>query len=440
MEYPNKQPAILLVMQDAFHLGWMGATCRLFHLAKAFQTLGFELALLAGRATNPAVQYEIDKAFPGRVIRTLHSGDYPRLLDVLPFLRRCWRAGWKLRGEDVYWSKLSWGWAQRLDIEFVWQALEEQGVIPKLIWGVSAGYLEGAVASQCIAQRLGVPWVFELQDPPRRAGLGPDNAIVKKKCLSLLHDATRIVVVAESYGRVLRQTHEFGDDRLHTVHLTHDGKPLVNRSRKSDTFVLVYAGSLNGSQSIKPLIISLAAALNLKPEMRYSFRLELAGAGIGFQEVARLLIGKRIDGNIKLRGLISGNETGKLLQTAHALVVVLADNKTLQIPGKIFESLKAGKPIVGIMPKDCEAAEILRRSGLGFIHESRDIDGLRDSLICLWEAWRENQPLVEPNEVIIRDFSLQRLPTKLAHVLQGVLAIASSNGQWDMPEQKAGGK
>ena len=440
MERPNKQPAILLVMPDAFHLGWMGSTRRVFHLAKAFQTLGFELVLLAGRATNPAVQYEIDKAFPGRVIRTRHSGDYPRLLDVSPFLRRCWRAGWKLRGDNVYWSKLSWGWARRLDIAFVREALVGQGVTPALIWGVSAGYLEGAVAAQCIAQCLKVPWVFELQDPPRRAGLGLDNAAVKKEFSSLLHDAARIVVVAESYGHVLQKVYGFSAKCLHTVHLSYEGMSQIGSVPRNDKFILVYAGSLSGGRSLKSLVLTMEGAFKKQLEMPSLFRLELAGAGPGFQEIAQLSSDTKIENNILFRGVISGHEVGDFLKRSTATIIAQENKCALQVPGKIFESLKAGKPIVGIMPKDCEAAKILRRSGLGFIHESHDIEGLRDTLIRLWEAWRENQPLVKPNQVVIQDFSLQRLPAKLAHVLQEVVDIPSSSGQRNLYEQKAGGK
>ena len=173
-------------------------------------------------------------------------------------------------------------------------------------------------------------------------------------------------------------------------------------------------------------------------KIRSSFRLELAGSGPGFDEVVQLSSEKKLDSNIMLKGVISGHKVSDLLERATAIIIVQENKSALQVLGKVFESLKAGKPIVGIMSKDCEAAEILRRSGLGFIHESHDIEGLRDTLIRLWEAWRENQPLVKPNQAVIQGFSLQRLPEKLTHVLQGVVDIPPSSGQSNLYEQKAG--
>lgn len=76
----------------------MGATRRVFHLAYSFRQLGFEPVLLAGRALNPTVQTKIDAVFPGIVLRTPHTGYYPRIMDTHPVLRRFCRVIWKLRG------------------------------------------------------------------------------------------------------------------------------------------------------------------------------------------------------------------------------------------------------------------------------------------------------------------------------------------------------
>ena len=128
--------------------------------------LGFKVALLAGRTTNPKIQNEIDEAFPGVVIRTHHTGDYPLILDTSPITRRAWRTGWKLRGESYYWSKLHWGWADKIDIHWLKKVLYQHDIRTALIWGVCVVYLEGAVLAQRMTRLFGVPWVFELQDPP----------------------------------------------------------------------------------------------------------------------------------------------------------------------------------------------------------------------------------------------------------------------------------
>lgn len=70
------------------------------------------------------------------------------------------------------------------------------------------------------------------------------------------------------------------------------------------------------------------------------------------------------------------------------------------------------------MPSDCEAAILLRRSGLGFVHEEDDVEGIRDSLLELWQAWREGRSAVEPDLDFIGRFSIRNLPAKLSAVLK----------------------
>jgi len=417
---------VLVVASDAFHLGWMGATRRLFHIAEAFQKLGFSVVLLAGRMTNPSVQRDIDAEFPGVVLRTRHTGDYPRLFDTSRTLRRVWRAGWKTRGSEVYWSKLHWGWAERLNLDKLKDQLAREGIKPTLVWGISAGYLDGAVAAERIARAYGVPWVMELHDPPRRAGLGEDSEIIKQRFAELLTAAAKVVVTARTYGLELADRYSLPEEKWATVHLTYEGKTVVGELVRKNVFYVVYVGSLDGGRSLSALVEALQGALRFQPEMRSSFRFELAGAGPGFEEVARLSVKYGLEELIHIRGLIPRNEGDRLVAAA-AVVVVQENTSPLQVPGKVFESIKAGKPVLGLMPENCEAAEILRQSGLGFIHHTRDVEGIRSMLIRLWQAWQRGEQIVSPNWAYIEQFSTERLPEKLANVLSGIVELPKLN-------------
>lgn len=410
--------SVLMVVPDAFHLGWMGATRRVFHIAWALRSFGFDVTLLGGRWINPDVQSKIDEEFPGHVIRTGHSGDYPSLFEGFSLLRRAWRATWKLRGEDVYWSKLSWGWADRLDVEWVISKLRENGKTPVLVWGVTGGYLEGAVAAERIAAGLGVPWILELHDPPRRAGLGPENRRVRSCFHGLLRSAACVVVTAASYADQLER--EYGKEigRIYVVHLTYAGKPR-EVVHAGDEFRLVYAGSLDGGRSLSPVLYALKQASIREAELARFYRLVLAGEGPGFGEARRLARDLGISELLEFRGLLSGRDVEGLVASASAVVIIQESTNILQIPGKVFECLRAKKPIIGIMPQECEAAVILRRSGLGFIHEKEDIHGLCDTLIHLWQAWRYGRQVVEPDDEYIEQFCVDRLPARLREVLKG---------------------
>lgn len=411
---------ILMIMPDAFHLGWMGATRRLFHIAKALKCLNLDVILLAGRMTNPELQREIDLMFPGIVIRTNHSGNYPILFEGSNLAKRLWRGFWKVRGENVYWSKLSWGWAERLDVKRVIKTLKEKNLHPTFIWSVSAGYLEGAVAAERISRELDVPWIFELHDPPRRAGLGPDLMIVKKRFQNLLDSSSYIVVTAESYRKDLIKSYGVSAQKIMTIYLTYERKVQVKDVSRNTKFTMVYAGSLRGDRTLKSLILALKEAFEKCTEMRDSFQLLLAGDGSGFEEIKEMSTLYGLDANISYLGKLPGDKVYELFAKSDVTIDMVAQSNPLQIPGKTFELLSVGKPILGIMPKAHETAYILRKSGLGFIHEPSDIKNMTNTIIQLWEAWRQGTSLVQPNWDYIQSFSIEHLPSKIVHVLRCV--------------------
>lgn len=417
--------SIIFIMPSAFHLGWMGSTRRLMQLAKAFNYMNFNVMLVAGAITNPVIQCEVDQAFPGKVVRMSHTGYYPQLFDKQVILRRAWRVLWKLRGENCYWPNLSWGWAEKMNTEFIRNKILKMGCSPKLVWASDTGYLEGGVAAQRISSLLNLPWIYELQDPPRRAGLGPDNQMVKKCFSKLLNDAVRIVVTAASYGDSLKHGYSVDDEKIRTIHLSYEGKGFARdaTAMKRDVLTIAYAGSLNGGRSLKPLLLALATTFKKHPEIRQSIKLELAGGGPGFDEVDQLAAAMGLTENIEAHGVISGDKVAEIIERATIVVVVQEKTSALQVPGKIFETLKAGKAVLGMMPRGCEAANILVRSGLGFIHETNDVDGLSETMIHMWQAWRQSESVAKPNLSFIREFSTEQLPIKLADALKGIVRI-----------------
>lgn len=274
---------ILMVFPEAFHLGWLGATRRLFHLAECFVRLGFDVVLLARRMGDPRLQQQIDIEFPGQVLRTRHTGDYPILFDGKPFLERAWRMGWKMRGQDFYWSRLSWGWVDRLDTGWVGRELQARGAAPVLIWGICGGYLEGGTAADRLAKEMEVPWVFELQDPPRGAGLGTNQRSIVRMFRHLLSTANAVVVTADTYKQVLVSEYAAPEGRVHTIHLTYEDVSLGPVPHESRSFTVVYAGGLGGGANDRPLARGLAARDRCGPRSRRFVPIGPCGKGAGIR-------------------------------------------------------------------------------------------------------------------------------------------------------------
>lgn len=91
--------------------------------------------------------------------------------------------------------------------------------------------------------------------------------------------------------------------------------------------------------------------------------------------------------------------------------------KPLLIPGKVYEYLQAGKPVLTI-GQESDAWDILQRSGLGIVHRPDDVEGIADSLqMLILEKHRLKERFV-PNADFIAQFEFKQLTRQLADVFE----------------------
>jgi glycosyltransferase involved in cell wall biosynthesis len=93
--------------------------------------------------------------------------------------------------------------------------------------------------------------------------------------------------------------------------------------------------------------------------------------------------------------------------------------KPLLIPGKVFEYLQAGKPVLTI-GQDSDAVDILKRSGLGIVHHPDDIEGLADSLrdLVLGKATLAERYVPDAN--YIAQFDFKELTRQLDEIFEAL--------------------
>jgi len=84
------------------------------------------------------------------------------------------------------------------------------------------------------------------------------------------------------------------------------------------------------------------------------------------------------------------------------------------LPGKFFEYLASGKPILGIGPVHGDAAQVLQQTHAGVIKDRNDKEGLKSELIRYYQAWRDRSNTQSQN---IQLYSRYNLTIKLISIL-----------------------
>ncbi|CAB4921651.1 unannotated protein [freshwater metagenome] len=244
---------------------------------------------------------------------------------------------------------------------------------------VSTSPVESAHLVGLALSRRGVPWVADLRDgwrfdPPRPEWpLSPQRRIDARMERRVLRRADAVVGVTEQIAADLHTrlgidatviTNAFDPDDAP------DGSLVAAAPVRPDRLTLVHTGSLGGmSRSLRPVLDAVVA---LGAEER--IEILLAGPLTGAE--AALFAEPRFAGFIRLLGFLDRPASLALQRAADGLLIVTFCQEA---PGKLFEYLAAGRPILVLGDRGA-AADIVRAQQAGLAIPKDDPSALRAAL------------------------------------------------------------
>lgn len=255
----------------------------------------------------------------------------------------------------------------------------------------------GQLVAGTLARLMRCPWVADFRDPWSRAPWREDRFRFAMRAAAFLErrvvrGADHIIFVARgnrddfaaSYGPRIAS-------KFHVVSNGCDPAEFDTRERpgavESDRFVLLHAGSLYAGRTPVPLLRAVAAAIQRGLIDRDRFRLRFLGT-VAIQSTdlvaARRSLG--LEDVVEFLPRVPRDESLRAMMAASALLL-LQPGHTVSVPGKLYEYLAAGRPILAIA-EEGEVAEIVRQSGGGISVPPADENAMVAMLQTLLERVR----------------------------------------------------
>ena len=269
-----------------------------------------------------------------------------------------------------------------------------------------------------LKQKLNVKWFADFRDPWTTIGyhksLRLSNYAAKKhKDLEhkVLNTADTIIVTSNTTKT------EFQAITTKPIAVITNGYDTENVAKQAlDTkFSLAHIGSFLSERNPKLLWETLVELLQEIPDFKNHLEIKLIGAVS--QEVLETISQFDLNQYFNNLGYVSHSEAIAHQRKSQVLLLIeinSEDTKSI-IPGKLFEYMVSGRPIIAIGPNGSDFAEIITNTNTGVFFDYSEKMKLKSVLLAYYNQFLEGK--LQSNAVGLQQYSRKSLTEKLVQLL-----------------------
>lgn len=269
-----------------------------------------------------------------------------------------------------------------------------------------------------LKRKTGLPWIADFRDPWSEwefLDTLPMSKRVKSRHRkledSVLKEANAVMTISPTFQRDLER---LAHRKIHLLTNGFDPKDIPNgffpKEKQAGIIHLVYSGVIDSIRNPIPLLKAMREEF-----METEDQVKLTFVGKVSEQIREFVAeDKWLSERIKFPGYVNHGEVFEFYRQADALILILTDTKNAKgnIPGKLFEYMSTGIPILALGDPEGDAAQILQEANAGKVIRHEDFVGIQVALRELMDAGKEKKDT--PN---LDRFSRKFLTFDLAKIL-----------------------
>jgi glycosyltransferase involved in cell wall biosynthesis len=293
----------------------------------------------------------------------------------------------------------------------------------------SSGPFTSHLIGLLLKRRTRKPWVAELRDGWYRwnRAIFPDypawrGALERRLEAAALRSADRVVLVTDRMAAAFRcQYADLAPEHFAVVPNGFDATQFTPQPPEPhEGWEVVHAGALYYGRSLSSFLEAAARLVEADPEFARQFRLTLIGTldATACAELRRTPLGDRV----RITGQLDHASTIRAMHSANVLLLIAntTPGADATVPGKLFEYLAVGRPVLAIAPPRSSTADVLDSTGGGWLAPADDPPAISN---ILQRAFRERSKPPVPSEV--GRFDRRTLAGDLACIFDQVVGNAA---------------
>lgn len=272
-----------------------------------------------------------------------------------------------------------------------------------------------------LKNQLNIKWIADFRDPWTNIDFYKElmlSSWADKKHRQLekevLTKADKVVTIGYTMTKEMKG---LGAKNVETITNGFDEDDFPETEVELDSsFTISHIGTFSPSRNHPKFWQALA---ELKAEnAEFSKVLKIRTVGVVDHTVASSIEEYGLSENWERIEYVSHSEVLNYQRSSTVLLVSINNtpNATGILPGKFFEYMASGRPILAIGPKESDIGKVLSKTKAGVIAERDDIEGIKQAIMSLFEESR----LPERDENEISNFTRRGLTQSLVQTMESL--------------------
>jgi hypothetical protein len=291
-----------------------------------------------------------------------------------------------------------------------------------------------ALIGRAIKRRTGLPWVVGLRDPWTNFLTTPERwflpaAIDRHLERSVLTEADAVECAWQGITEdALSKYPTLPRTKFHHVPNGFDSADFPDVTyQRNDIFTVTYTGSMYGHRNPKSFLAALDTLYRqgvLGPD---DVRLRFVGR-FG-DDVKAMLAASHFAASVENIAYVPHAESVAFLMRSDVLLLIVDQTKESAeiVPGKVYEYLGVGRPILALAPQGSAIAALIAETKAGMVAPQEQIEAIAEALRTFYERWKSGSAITTPDASAVAAYERRESARQLAELLDASTRNPSGN-------------
>jgi glycosyltransferase involved in cell wall biosynthesis len=283
-----------------------------------------------------------------------------------------------------------------------------------------------ALIARALKRKTGLPWIAGFRDPWTGFLSTPDrwflpSMIDRHYERAVFDECDRMDVAWEGIRKDFHAKYpDIPTEKVHHLPNGFDSAdfPTVEVVAKQH-FTVTYTGSMYGKRNPETFFAAVAKLVEAGKVDPARFRLQFIGR-FG-AEVREMFDHPVLAPSIIVHDYMAHAASVRHLFQSDALLMVVDDFKGNEeiVPGKVYEYMGSGKPVITLAPEGA-VTQVIEQTASGRCARSRDIDGIADIFLDFYRQWEAGTLGTAQRRDVVGQYERRAVTQRLAALLDEI--------------------